>query len=115
MIEPSQKSLEADEKKEDEEWKLAEFPKDESFITLGIGEELIGTLVAKKTNFYGNPYYIFEKENGEIVKLSGTTNLDRWLEQFEPGDKMKIVHVEDRKSPQPGRKPLQIYEVYVPR
>jgi len=107
----SQKSL--GQKKEDENrWKLIDIPKDDSFLSLEVGKELIGRFVCAKTNFFGRVYYIIEKDNGEIVKLNDTTNLHKWMENVKPGDMIKIVHEEDRISPQPDRNPLQLYKVY---
>jgi len=110
MTNGSQKSLEQDKK--DDGWKLVDFPKDESFISLGVGEELEGRFVGEKTNYFGRLYYIIQKNGGDIVKLNDTTNLHKWMESVEPGDIIKIVRKKDKRSPEPDKNPLQIYEVY---
>lgn len=106
-----QDSLDKGEKKQGK-WVLAEYEKDESFKNLEIGETLIGTFVARDTNYLKKLFYIIELEDGKIRKLNDTTNLHKWMAKIEPGDKIKITRKKDKNIPaQPN--PLQIYEVHV--
>jgi len=114
----AQENLGVDKGKKEEQgkWVLADYDKDESFIKLDVGEEVVGRLAAKKENYLGNLYYIIEKEDDEIIKISDTTNLHKWMANIEPGDRLKIKRKPDRKLPQVDgepKQPLQMYEVYV--
>ena len=94
-------------------WERREPPRDESFFKLDIDETLVGRLISKKENetFPGEMIYIFdEKDSGEIKKLNGTTDLDRWMTQYEEGDYLKIHRLKDIILPNKP-KPLQKYEV----
>lgn len=113
-----QNSLE--EQHHDGQWELLELPKDESFIKLKVGENLVGIFVATRqnTSFPNEVIHVFEtdevNDDGEqiIRQMNGTTNLDRWMSLVSPGDRVKVSRKEDKKlHGQP--KPLQMYEVRV--
>jgi hypothetical protein len=96
----------------DIEWTLEEPERDDSFTFLEVGETLSGRLVSKNKNWYNNYVYIIQKLDDDIVKINGSTNLDKWMEKFEPGDLLQIKRIENLKSPNPERNDLKRFEVY---
>lgn len=97
-------------KEEDIKWRKDEREKDKTFVDLEIGESLAGTLASKNKGFFGM-YYIFEKFDGSIAKLNGTTNLNKWMAKYEPGDLLRITRKDDLKSPDPEKNNMKIFEV----
>ena len=97
-------------KEEDISWKKEELERDESFTDLEVGESIAGTLAAKNKGFYGL-YYVIEKLDGEIIKLNGSSNLNKWMEKHESGDLIRITRKEDLKSPDPKKNDMKIFEV----
>ena len=101
------------DKKDSGCWVKADFPKDESFFKLDVGEQFIGMYVATKKNptFENDVIHVFEDHDGVIRQMNGVTNLDRWMSGIDPGTKVKIVRIEDLKVGKPN--PLQRFEVYI--
>jgi len=99
-------------------WVLVDRPRDESFIKLDVGDELVARFVGSKPNlnFKDEKIHVFEDlDTDEKRQLNGTTDLDRWMEGVEPGCRVRIVRLKDKKLPSVGgvpRKPLQVYKVW---
>jgi hypothetical protein len=114
-----QNNLNIKEKEQENEggWVLAKYEKDDSFKNLEVGEEFVGVYVSQDKNYLGKIFYILQEEEGEMRKMNDTTNLNKWMHNIEPGDRIKIVRLPDKKLPQAHssepRKPLQMYKVYV--
>jgi hypothetical protein len=97
-------------KEEDIVWKKEELERDESFIDLKVGESIAGTLAAKNNGLFGL-YYVIERLDGEIIKLNGSSNLNKWMELHEPGDLIRITRKEDLKIPDPEKNDMKRFEV----
>jgi hypothetical protein len=94
-------------------WRLAPYPRDDSFIRLEVGEDFSGLFVATKNNpnYEGDKIHVFEDDEGNVRQMNGTSNLDKWMSVVEPGSVIRIKRLNDRKIGKP--KPLQVFEVYI--
>ena len=72
---------------------------------------LAGILRSKGYNRNGSGSYKIEQENGELVKFSGTVDLDDKLELVEIGDDIQITLVGERKSDTKGHSATKLFEV----
>ena len=99
--------------KKEGSWVKAEYPRDDSFFKLEVGEQFIGLYVAtkKNPNFENEVIHVFEDNEGVVRQMNGVTNLDRWMSGIEGGTRVKIVRIEDLKVGKP--KSLHRFEVYL--
>lgn len=98
-----------------DDWVEVELPRDENTIELEVGEEFIGVYVGSKPNyaFEDEVIHIFETEMGNMRKMYGKANLDRWMKAVALGSRVKIRRLEDKRIGQP--KPLHMFKVWVSR
>jgi len=93
-------------------WEEIEGKGDKEFYKIGVGETLIVTYVSNEANknFPKEIDHTLELENGDLIKIHGTTDLNEKFEDVESGDKLKITRFEDTPLPPPKR-PKQNYRI----
>lgn len=94
-------------------WEKVEPEKDKSFINFDdwrIGETIEGIFVAEKKGYYGK-YFIIQKFDNEIVKINETTDLKKKMKKIQENDFIRITRLKDRKSPEPDRNDMLMFEV----